>query len=112
LTKPFCLDEIKAAVWDCDNFKSTGLDGIHMGFIKDFWSEMKDDLMRFISDFYRNARLSKGINNISIALIPKVDNPQSLHEFRPIALVVGVSIYNFSKLFGKSVEKGYEHNYL
>jgi len=37
LTKPFCLDEIKAAMWDWDNFKSPGLDGIHMGFIKNFW---------------------------------------------------------------------------
>jgi len=37
LTMPFCLDEVKAAVLDCESFKSPGPDDIHMGFIKDFW---------------------------------------------------------------------------
>jgi len=43
--------------------------------------------MRFTSEFHRNGRLLKGINNTFIDLIAKVDNPQSLNEFRPIALV-------------------------
>lgn len=43
--------------------------------------------MRFLKEFHRNGRLSKGINSTFIALIPKVDNPQSMNEFRPIALV-------------------------
>ncbi|XP_024636355.1 uncharacterized protein [Medicago truncatula] len=36
LIKPFSVDEVKAAVWDCDSFKSPGPDGINFGFIKDF----------------------------------------------------------------------------
>jgi len=43
--------------------------------------------MRFISEFHRNEKLTKGINSTFIALIRKVDNPQRLHDFRPIALV-------------------------
>ena len=35
LIKPFSLDEVKAAVWDCDCFKSPGPDGVNFGFIKD-----------------------------------------------------------------------------
>jgi hypothetical protein len=31
LTKPFSVDEIKSAVWDCDSFKSPGPDGINFG---------------------------------------------------------------------------------
>jgi hypothetical protein len=31
--------------------------------------------------------LSRGINSTFIALIPKVDNPHRLNDFRPIALV-------------------------
>jgi hypothetical protein len=34
LTKPFSLAEVKHAVWDCDNYKSPGPDGIIFGFIK------------------------------------------------------------------------------
>jgi len=33
LIKPFSLEEVKAVVWDCDNFKSHGPDGISFGFI-------------------------------------------------------------------------------
>ncbi|PNX60849.1 cysteine-rich receptor-like protein kinase, partial [Trifolium pratense] len=87
LTKPFSELEVKSAVWDCDSYKSPGLDGINFGFIKDFWADLRGDVMRFISDFHRNGKLSKGINSTFIALIPKVDSPQRLNDFRPISLV-------------------------
>ena len=87
LVKPFFLDEVKAAVWDCDNFKCSGPDDISFGFIKEFWGILKDDVMRFIVEFHRNGRLTRGINNTFIALIPKVFSPQRLNDFRPISLV-------------------------
>ncbi|GAU15239.1 hypothetical protein TSUD_09770 [Trifolium subterraneum] len=51
LIKPFSEAEVRAAVWDCDNFKSPGLDGVNFGFIKDFSEEFRSDVMRFISEF-------------------------------------------------------------
>ncbi|CAJ2647900.1 unnamed protein product [Trifolium pratense] len=87
LTKPFSLEEVKAAVWDCDSYKRAGPDRINFGFIKDFWAEMQGNVMRFISEFHRNGRLTKGLNASFIALIPKVNSPQSLNDFRPISLV-------------------------
>jgi len=36
LTKPFTAVEVKQAVWDCDNFKSPGPDGVSFGFSKQF----------------------------------------------------------------------------
>ncbi|XP_024635971.1 uncharacterized protein [Medicago truncatula] len=63
LTKPFSMDEVKAAMWDCDSFKSPGPDGINFGFIKNFWHEMKDDILRFTSEFHRNGKLSKVLAN-------------------------------------------------
>jgi hypothetical protein len=87
LIRPFSELEVKDAVWDCDSFKSPGPDGVNFGFIKDFWEEMKGDVMRFISEFHRNGKLTKGLNSTFIALIPKVDSPQRLNDFRPISLV-------------------------
>ncbi|CAJ2644025.1 unnamed protein product [Trifolium pratense] len=87
LIKPFTEDEVKQAVWDCDSYKSPGPDGINFGFIKDFWAELRGDVMRYLSDFHRNGRLTKGINATFIALIPKTDSPQRLNDFRPISLV-------------------------
>ncbi|XP_024642310.1 uncharacterized protein [Medicago truncatula] len=83
LIKPFSVQEIKEAVWDCDSHKSPG---INFGFIKEFWIEMKDEIVRFVSEFHRNGKLSKGINTTFIALIPKVDSPQKLNDFRLISL--------------------------
>ena len=87
LIKPFLVEEVKQAVWDCDSFKSPRPDGVNLGFIKDFWPELQEDFMRIISDFHRNGKLSKGINNTFIALIPKIESPQRLNDFRPISMV-------------------------
>ncbi|CAJ2670980.1 unnamed protein product [Trifolium pratense] len=87
LIKPFTEGEVKTAVWYCDSYKSPGPDGINFGFIKDFWTELRGDILRFLSEFHRNGKLSKGINSTFIALIPKIDSPQRLNDFRPISLV-------------------------
>jgi len=62
-------------VWACDSNKSLGSDGINFSFIKEFWIKLKDDIMRFISKFHQNGRLTNDINNTYIALIPKVGSP-------------------------------------
>jgi hypothetical protein len=87
LTRLFTLEEVKQAVWDCDSYKSPGPDGVHFRFIKQFWDILKDDFMKFLVEFHRNGKLSKGINYTFIALIPKVSSPQRLNDFRPISLV-------------------------
>ena len=87
LTKPFSVAEVKAAVWDCDNYKSPGPDGVHFGFLKDFWDDVKGDVMHFITDFHRNGWLTRGINISFIVLILKVNSPHRLNDFRPISLV-------------------------
>ena len=73
LVKPFSLEEVKAAVWEVDNFKCPGPDSVTFGFINFFWDLIKDDVMRFLVEFHRNGRLTKEINSTFIALIPKVD---------------------------------------
>ena len=86
LIVPFSEEEIKQAVWNCDSFKSCKPDGINLGFIKDFWELLKDDMFRFFNEFHRHGKLTKGVNNTFIALIPKVENP-TLSNFHPISLV-------------------------
>lgn len=66
---PICLVEIKQAVWDCESFKSLGTDDIN------FWVEIKDDMMCFLSEFHRNGNHMNDINCTFISLIPKVKSP-------------------------------------
>jgi len=42
--------------------------------------------MRFLVDFHRNIKLTKWVNSTFIALIPKVNSPQSLNDYKPISL--------------------------
>jgi hypothetical protein len=59
LVTRFSESEVRAAIWDCDSFKSPGPDGVNFGFFKDFWEELRGDVMRFLSEFHRNRKLTK-----------------------------------------------------
>lgn len=78
-------------VWDvlrcCDGNKSPGPDGFNLLSIKKCWDFMKGGIMEFMNEFHRRAKLPKGINSSFITLIPKVENPVSLTEYRPISLI-------------------------
>jgi hypothetical protein len=87
LTRLFLKAKVNDVVWNCDSFKSLGPDGVNFGFFKDFCMELKGEVMRFMSEFHHNGKLTKGINSTLIAFIPKVDSPQCLNDFRPISLV-------------------------
>nr|KYP66721.1 Transposon TX1 uncharacterized [Cajanus cajan] len=87
LTADIDLEEIKMAVWDCDSSKSPGPDGFNFKFIKSFWETVKEDIVRMMKEFHANGKLPKGTNSTFITLIPKVDDPQSLGDYRPISLV-------------------------
>jgi len=76
LIKPFCIEEVKAEVSDCDSYISHLAGGINFGFIKQFWDVLKEDFMRFLLEFHRAARLAKAIDCFFIGLIPKVVSPQ------------------------------------
>jgi hypothetical protein len=43
--------------------------------------------MRFLVEFHRNGKLTKGVNSTFIALIPKVNSRQMFNDFRPISFV-------------------------
>jgi len=51
LIKPFTMEEIIHTVWDCDSFNSLGADGVDVGFVKEFWDILKEDLCRFFNGF-------------------------------------------------------------
>ena len=91
-------------VWNSDSFKIPGSDGINFGLIKEFWVDLKDDFIRFMSEFHRNEKLSRGINNTFIDLIPKVESPRLLANFRMISMV-GIIYKVLSKVLSNKLKK-------
>ena len=87
LEVPILIDEVKEAIWSCESSKAPGPDGFNFSFYKKAWHFIKEDLMRFVGEFYSTGILEKGINSSFIALIPKVDCLGGLKDYRPICLV-------------------------
>ena len=87
LTGPFTDLEIKEAVWGCDGDKCPGPDGFNFNFIKEFWGLLKPDFRRFVDEFHAHGSFPSGSNASFVALIPKISQPQSLNDYRPISLI-------------------------
>lgn len=75
---------------DTDGTKAPGPDGINAAVLRSIWPEIKEDILNFFADFHRSGCVPKGYNASFIALIPKVPNPKSPSQFRPISLMNSV----------------------
>ncbi|KAJ0757712.1 putative RNA-directed DNA polymerase [Helianthus annuus] len=87
LERPFTVEEIKAAVWDCDGDRAPGPDGFNFKFIKRCWAVLREDLVNLFNNFYASGSLNPCCTSSFIALIPKIKDPVSPTNFRPISLI-------------------------
>ncbi|KAK2651627.1 hypothetical protein Ddye_011483 [Dipteronia dyeriana] len=87
LLEDFSDEEVYEAQSSCDGNKASGPDGLKLSFIKANWETMKLDFMSFLVEFHNDSSIVKNINATFIALIPKIHNPVSLKDFRPISLM-------------------------
>ncbi|XP_058775361.1 uncharacterized protein LOC131649626 [Vicia villosa] len=58
-----------------------------MGFYKTCWPFLKKEILNFVKEFHAFSVLPKAVTASFLALIPKVNNPLSLDEYRPIFLI-------------------------
>lgn len=61
-----------------------------------------------VDAFHRHGTWPKGGNSSFIALIPKVDNPSKLNEFRPISLI-GCMCKVVGKIMANRLQRIMEH---
>ncbi|XP_017630561.1 uncharacterized protein LOC108473488 [Gossypium arboreum] len=87
LEEPFSREEIREAVWSCEESKAPGPDGFNMCFFRKYWNTIKEDLFRMMSDFYRSGKLERSINSSFITLISKMENSSEIADFHPICLI-------------------------
>jgi len=78
--------EVKRAVFSTSPWKAPGPDGFPAGFYQKSWGIVGKSVSDFVRIVWHNPQLLKDINYTDICLIPKVDQPEHIKQFRPISL--------------------------
>lgn len=60
-------------------------------FYKQYWSIVGEDVVREVKNLLNGGTMREGWNETIIVLIPKVQNPESLKDLRPISLCTVVN---------------------
>ena len=78
--------EIKAALWSLKPFKAPGPDGLYAGFFQKFWHTVGNSVIEEVQKIFAVRRVPEVLNCTHIALIPKIQGPETLGNYRPISL--------------------------
>ena len=85
MSKDFTSQEIREACFSLNPNKAPGPDGFNGYFFRKAWSIIGEDVTRAIQEFFSSGKLLGEFNSTLIYLIPKVTNPSSFGDFRPIS---------------------------
>lgn len=66
--------------------KAPGSDGFPGLFFQKYWEIVGEDVFKVLQSFFLDGVLLNEINQTNIILIPKVPNPESMGQLRPISL--------------------------
>lgn len=86
LNSPFSMQEIKDAAMSMKAFKSPGPDGVAPGFYHSKWELVQKQVTDAVFSFFTGGFMLREMNATFITVIPKVERPETVSEFRPISL--------------------------
>jgi hypothetical protein len=78
--------DIETAIKSFKPLKVPGPNGFHPIFFQKYWHIIGDSVTRYIQDIFRQQKIPQNLNSTLVCLIPKVANPESISQFRPIGL--------------------------
>ncbi|KAG6780113.1 hypothetical protein POTOM_012965 [Populus tomentosa] len=85
LILPVTNEEIKAALFSIPDNKAPGPDGFTSLFFKRCWDIIGAEFLAAIKYFFDHTTLPRCVNATRIALVPKVENPTCMDDYRPIS---------------------------
>ena len=85
LVLPVSHEEIDRALASINDAKAPGVDGFNAFFFKKAWVWIKQDVYAAVLEFFKSGTILKQFNCTSVTLVPKVQNPTLIKDYRPIA---------------------------
>ncbi|GJT17712.1 putative RNA-directed DNA polymerase [Tanacetum coccineum] len=79
--------KIKDAVWGYGSDEAPGPDGFTFKFIKKHWDLLENDIISYVKDFETSFYIPRGCNSSFITLVPKLEDPLFIGDYRPISLI-------------------------
>ena len=86
LLKEFRAKEVRRALKQMHPTKSPGPDGMSPIFFQKYWDVVGPQVVHYVLNTLNSGIMPEGLNDTYICLIPKVNCPQKITEFRPISL--------------------------
>jgi hypothetical protein len=86
LDAPFTTEEVEKALFMMRPNKAHGPDGFTTGYFQRHWQLIGGDVCKVVLAFLNGDEMLDIVNDTVLVLIPKVQHPQELTQFRPIAL--------------------------
>ena len=80
------MQELKKVVFSMNPNSAPGPDGFGGKFYQSCWDIIKEDVLKAVQHFFCGNILPKYISYACLVLLPKIDHPNKLSEFRPISL--------------------------
>jgi hypothetical protein len=81
LCKNFSMEEISDALFQIGPLKAPGPDGFPVRFFQRNWEALREDLTRVVQQFFVSGVMPVGVNDTTIVLLPKKDEPENLKNF-------------------------------
>ncbi|GJS48870.1 RNA-directed DNA polymerase, eukaryota, reverse transcriptase zinc-binding domain protein [Tanacetum coccineum] len=85
MVRPFLDDEIKFAMFSIEDDKAAGPDGYTSKFFKTAWNIVGGDVCAAVKEFFYSSKLLGEFNANLISLVPKLQTPLKITDYRPIA---------------------------
>jgi hypothetical protein len=78
LEQPVTIDEVRRAMWDCNDSNALGPGGFTFSFYKTIWLLIGNKVFHMVSEFFRIRKLPKVVNISYVTLVPK-NTPKKIH---------------------------------
>ena len=86
LLRPFVAEEVSLALKQMDADMAPSTDGLPPLFYKQFWDKVGREVTEAVLSALNTGTIPKAINHTFLTLIPKIQSPRKVTDFRPISL--------------------------